>query len=990
MAIVSVPRLVLACAALCLLIGAPTATAIELSDLLTGYTVSSWTQREGVKFGSVRATVQDGEGFLWVGTNNGLVRFDGSHFSTWEALGGAPLPQRAIRSLLATTDGALWIGFAEGGVCRVPRGAQACEAREPGAPTGGVSSLLEDESHTVWAAAAEGVFYWHSGEWGEAGASFFGSASALAMSSGHVLVGTDKGLFEIERSGTAWRRLDAHATPRAVVVDRTGRVFATDAARGYRVVAGVTDLKATSGRGFSLLEDRRGNIWVGTLGQGLWRIDAETQAVRYLLSLTGLPSDGIYSLSEDRDGNIWVGTTEGLTRLFPQRTKQLTGVGLVRGVLSSGSGVWVATTEKLLLVDQTVQMPALGTIALNGAIFQAIHRTRNGKIVVATSDGVSTLERGALRPLPNAESLHQIVWIAGDTTDGLWLYDRTGGLNYWRDNTATRPKSKVLQEVRVTAAHTGDDGTVWLGSADGRILRLRAGSHVVTTFDSTSGLPGGPILAIHEDGAARLWVATYGAISRLVDRRFDSVTFRSSLLREISSVVTDERNNVWLGTTGGLVRISTAEIERALQQADHEPRYALLGRLEGMAGLPSLDYSDTGRVAFTKDHRIWFVTGRGVSIVDPAEFETASPPAMPRIYSVIVDGAESLVANQKLELSSRVKKIVINYNAIDLNLPRRKFRYRLDNFDSSWTAGNLDQSAQYTNLRPGHYIFRVQVSNDQESWQDETAVSVNIRPPFYQTARFIIWSAVTGVGVLWLAWAVHVRRLHSSFAMLFAERARMGREIHDTLLQGLVGVALQLDNIAAEDGSASLRTELVNLKGRIEGHVREARQSILNLRSPAWNDTLAQLLRREALTHNGTTPVEFSVAGKPYECAAGVCEEMVMIVREAVINANKHAEATHVLVQLTYATTALRVVVADNGRGFEYESVEAVNGHYGLVGMKERARVVDGTVEIVSVKGAGTSIELIVPTRLMRLRIMMRKVLRLGREDSGAFVPAND
>ncbi len=339
------------------------------------------------------------------------------------------------------------------------------------------------------------------------------------------------------------------------------------------------------------------------------------------------------------------------------------------------------------------------------------------------------------------------------------------------------------------------------------------------------------------------------------------------------------------------------------------------------------------------------------------------------IEGVIADGRHFNPAPE-LRLPSNTSHLQIDFAALTLADPMRvRFRYRLEGFDHSWVDGGTGRQAVYTNLPPRAYRFRVVASNNDGIWnQPGNVLDFAIEPMFYQTTWFYVLSVVTVALLVWASWQFRVRQVRRQFALVLAERIRMSRAIHDTLLQGLVGIALQFDNLAnnLDSSSSSARNHFVRIRRQVEEYIREARQSIWDLRSPRLEThDLAVALRETGERALSGTSAQFEVAitGSPHRCPPPVEEQVLLIGQEALNNAARHARARRVRLELHYVDSRLRLRVSDDGCGFDLEEAYHTNDHYGLMSMRERAAQVGGELNISTRPGAGTEVEAIVPTR---------------------------
>jgi signal transduction histidine kinase len=367
---------------------------------------------------------------------------------------------------------------------------------------------------------------------------------------------------------------------------------------------------------------------------------------------------------------------------------------------------------------------------------------------------------------------------------------------------------------------------------------------------------------------------------------------------------------------------------------------------------------------------LWFARGGALTSVTPTHLaDTLRPlPQFVRIEGVVTDdGAVPDLA--KSVLSSSTRRIEINYTALALTAPNKmRFRYRLDGFDADWVDAGTRRQAFYTNLGPGTYVFRVEASANDGRWGDSSAAwRFRREPRFVQTRAFYIGSVVLlslfAVGI----WKVRIRMVHREFAAVLAERLRLSREIHDTLLQNLVGLALQFDVLADGVGTftADARYRLVRIRKQVEGYVREARQSVYELRSPSppsCPDLATSLIEFGAEAASGTTAFESHVEGDPPEYSAKLRRAVTRIGQEAITNAVRHADARRIRLDLRFEPGAIALRVADDGCGFDVERVQsAAADHYGLVSMRERTEDIGAQLEITSEKDRGTIVQLRAP-----------------------------
>jgi signal transduction histidine kinase/ligand-binding sensor domain-containing protein len=962
------------------------ATAADLPGVVRDYTITSWGQRDGFPLGSTWAIAQDDDGYLWIGTDAGLFRFDGVRFLPWTPPEADPPLRGSVRSLLAAHDGSLWIGFGEAGrAVRVQRGQTRIYGEAEGLPGVAVTALVQDADHAVWASSSRGLFVLRGEHFERIGPEVGlpdGPAYGIRVDrGGRLAVGTGAGVFRHNATSARFEQLagEQEGVPRSLTDDAEGRLFVTDSILGFRQAGEELARPADPmrrGRGYTLFHDSHNNMWVGTLGQGLWRVRPGGAGGAFVIErtteLTGLSSDGVISLMEDRDGNLWVGTSEGLNRLVPRRILRITDLGLVTGVESAPEGqVWVGTIDELIRFSASDPDKPLERVALSGSRLRTMHAD-GGALWAVTDRGVVGLRgrENVLRPIAGTEPLRQVAALASDAAGNLWLYDEGRGLFILRNGTLTPfPVPEQRQGDRIALIHGDDAGRVWLCFASGELGEIASGT--LRMHDAGSGFEPSLVHAVHEDGDGVLWFARNDGLTRYADGRFVTLTREKGFpLRNLTGLVEDQRHNFWIGSNLGIARVSRAEVEKAFAGEGKPIPYTLFDRSDGIASLPRAVYSLGRPATRASDDRMWFVTGAGVTIIDPKALEAVRPAAPVRVERVIADDV-IYEAAPGLRLPARSSRVQIDYTVVNLTSPlRTNFRYRLEGFDTDWIAAGTGRQAYYTNLPPRDYRFVVVARNSEGMPLSETAWAFSIAPTFYQT-RWFAAAIIALVGLAgWGAWRLRLRQVRREFSLLLHERTRLSREIHDTLLQSLVGVALQFDALAGELPAAAGRTrdQLVRMRRQVEEHIREARHSIWNLRSPTLRGRdLATALRSfaEQATSSSKMTVAVDVAGAPVRRIPRVEAELLRIGQEAITNAVRHSGGSRIDVRLQYDPDNVVLSIADDGGGFDLARTEREpNGHYGLVTMRERAAEVGGTLSIESRAPVGTRISVIVPHSL--------------------------
>ncbi|MDR1989357.1 MAG: histidine kinase, partial [Acidobacteriaceae bacterium] len=927
------------------------ARAVDLHDVLIDYTMTSWNRKDGLT-GPIWAIEQDTDGFLWLGTEEGLVRFDGVRFVPWETLNGSQLPHSAVRALHIAHDGSLWVGFAAGGVARIQGKNVQLVSQINDTDTGLVTAIVEDHHEGIWVAGSGGLFLFNENRWEQLGsqqdAPESGYLSAYVDSAGTVWVGTESGSFRRPESDQRFQPIDtATGMVRSLSIsaDPKGGIWTSDPIDGFRPLDDRVPPRSTqSGRGYRLLHDRDGNLWVATIGQGLWRVrnagDPAHQTIEKATVLSGLSSDAARSVFEDRDSNIWVGTTEGLDRLVPHRITPLTGMGIVSTIDASESGyVWVGTEDELTRFSRVNKQwqPDPVRIPIRGA--RLVRSSGRNTTWLLSTDSLTRVDglTATHVNLPPGMLPSAIEAVASDLRGGLWAV--ADGQILHADGTAMQvvghPKALT---GHVTAATTDHTGRLWLAFGN-TLLGVLSSNGQFDTYGPDQGLTGGLYYALHEDRHGAIWMSSSTGLSRFQNGKFLTIGRANGLpATGVYALAEDDHDDLWLATSTGVLRVAHSEIEAVVSDARYQMHFRVYDTLDGLAGFP-VQLSDRNAVR-AADGTLWFITSRGISIADPRDLVASRITPKITIDEILVND----VPLSDASLPAGAAKLQIEYTAPELTYPlRTRFRYRLDGFDTDWVDAGLRRQVLYTNLPPRHYTFRVAVSDDEGRWStSENTWAFSIAPRFFQTWWFYLLTFLTLSGLIAAAWQLRLRQLRYEFSLVLGERVRLSRELHDTLLQSLVGLALEFDAVSKtiETSPTAARSRVVKIRERVEEYIREARRSIWSLRSSALETAdLADALRAsgERSTSDHNIDFRLRVVGAPQRQPANVEHQILRIGQEAILNAVRHGDPKTIEMELRYTADALVLRVSDDGCGFNPNRLpDRTTDHYGITTMSER------------------------------------------------------
>ena len=989
------------------LFGSPPALALDPSLEVSQYAHTTWRVRDGFFKGNIYSIAQTPDGYLWLGTEFGLFRFDGVRSIPWQPPAGQHLPDNNIHRLLAARDGTLWIGTFAG--LAMWSGGKLTPRPELGG--GVVTSLIEDREGTVWAGAWGSpngrLCAMRSGGaqcYGEDGA-FGRLVSALSEdSSGTLWVGAQSGLWRW-KPGPPKR----YATPQLQISDLSkvedGRLLiavygaglmqlAGDKVEPYLVRGAISTIGLLQNRDVNsnrLLQDRDGGLWIGTVERGLihvhhGRTDVFTRS-------NGLSGDVIFSLFEDREGNVWVATTGGLDRFreLPVATlsvKQGLSSDATQSVLAATDGsVWVGTHDGLTRWKNGQTTIFGKTNGLPDDAMQSLFQDDHGRIWVSTARGLAYFQDGRLVAV-NGVRGGEVYGITGDTAGNLWLSEDQGLLHFVEGHLVEQiPWSELGRRENASVLLSDrEHGGVWLGFWLGGGVSYFKDRQLRVSYTVANGLGEGhvPDLRFDRDGA--LWAATEGGLSRIKDGRIATLTSRNGLpCNTIHWTIEDDDRSFWLYTACGLVRIARTELDAWIAEPKRRIETSAWDAGDGVRLRSVAATRYTPRVAKSTDGKLWFVTNDGVQVLDPHHLPVnkLAPPV--RIEQIVADHKiywQNLpgTAASSLRLPARTRDLQIDFTALSLVAPEKvHFKYKLEGQDSDWREVVNDRQVQYSNLAPGTYRFRVIASNNSGVWNDQgDTLEFSIAPAYYQTNWFRALCAVFFMALLWAAYWWRVRQMHHQFEMTLdarvSERTRIARELHDTLLQGFHGVLLRFQTAfqLLPERPVEAKEKLGSAIEQAAEAITEGRDAVQGLRDSTTqtNDlalaisTLGEELAADSTGHRPAFRV--AVEGQSRDLHPLLRDEVYKIAAEALRNAFLHANATQVEVEIRYDDERFRLRLRDDGKGIDAAilSRQGKERHFGLPGMRERATLMGAKLTVWSEVDAGTEVEVRVPASI--------------------------
>ena len=947
-----------------LLTSAAIALALEPTTPLAGYSRQSWVMENGLPQNTVQALAQTTDGFLWIGTEVGLVRFDGNGFLTYDQNSKPALPGNDITCLFPAQDGSLWVGTSSG-LARFKEGQIKSFTTADGLPANNVRDIGQNPDGSVWFLAGGDLVQFNGKSFDKFEVVVYsktnpniihsqplpGERYAVATTT-TLTIGRDKRSeihFAVGK-GLPGSRIQS------LFADRSGALWIGTNAGLVRYVSGkldrfpLTDSLATASI-LSILEDHEGNLWIGTESGGLHILRDER--FRTLGSRDGLSSDSTTTVVEDTAGTLWIGTS---------------GYGL-NAVTRSGAAF--TKTRTYTVRD-----------GLTSDIILSLSAAPDGDLWVGTPDGLNRIHHGAINTFSTADGLPDdfIRSLHVDADNSLWIGTRRG-LAHLTSNTGlhidTYTQATGLGSDLVGAMARDTNGNLWVATLAGLSRIAGNPGPRITNFTTANGLSSNVITSLLPRSNGTLLIGTQDhGWNSWNGQSFAPVANTALSQTTIHAILDDQSGHLWFATANGIARCD----------CDNTGAPATgLGRGGGMNGGCShwmefgpADGLRTRQMATSshpsawrsRDGLLWFATPKGLVEVDPAHFpvNTVKPPVA--LVRFAVDDIDQSLNDASLRVPAGHNHFQFDYAGLSFTAPQKvRYRYMLEGFDHQWTEAGARRSAYYTSIPPGHYTFRVQAANNDGLWNTTgTSLSFQLRPHFYQTIWFYLLLLAFAGALVFLALRLRLLRAEREFRAVLAERNRIAREVHDTLAQGYVGVSVQLEvlsELLRQNKNEAAARQLDTTRQHVREGLADARQSIWALRSQATGEnTLPVQLRRATERTNGHgIEATFSLYGAYRPMPPGTEREILRIAQEAIHNVKKHAGAKHLTVQLEYGPAELALIVKDDGSGFDSSNgAGSPEGHYGLTGMYERASLIGGTLEVTSELGTGTTVHLHVTT----------------------------
>ncbi len=951
--------------------------AAAQTGVFSGYTRHVWQVTDGLPEPTIQSFAQTRDGYLWIGTSGGLVRFDGAHFTVFNRQNTLALHENSIFCLMVARDGALWIGTEGGGIAHLLNGRFQSWTTQEGLSSDFVRALFQDAQGTIWAGTDNGLMQFRQGRFVRVD----GTAAIPALSVHAIFQDRDGRLWAggfrlvcIEHGQARFVSLGSgfgQNMVKSIGQTRDGTLWVgtvagleamAPAQHRFRPVAGIASTVRT------LRQTSDGALWIGTIGQGVFVL--RNGALTHILA-PALPGNTVLNFFEDGEHDLWIGAQTGLLRLTPSPVEIVpfpspsdSDFGTV--YRDRDGSLWVASAQLFqwkngVFVART--LPGLG-----GAHVRNVFRDRSGALWAGT-DG-SGLFRICGGKTTHFSTLNTFIRAIAEARDGSLWVGTDGGLNhiaavhgklamrqYFVGNGLIYPSIRALAVDR--------NGDLWVGTDRG-VNHVRGDSFLNDAAIAPLGQM--KVWAIHEDADGGLWFGTRdNGLYRLRAGQLAHFTIEDGLASNaIYQILEDSAGHLWLSGPNGVAVVNRHELDA--QAGSAARHFALTFYSTADMAANTQIYGGTqsaGSIAPQGD--VWFPSNLGAIHILPVELHPLPPPVL-AIERVLADG-RMIAPDRPVRLAPGNERLEFDFAPIQMRAQDSlRFRTMLDGFDKTWSPPSTARSADYTNLPAGRYRFRVQVFDaGNPGAVREIAIAVVQRPFFYRTWWFIAACALLFALAILGFYRSRVRQVRARFEAVLEERSRLAREMHDTVIQGCTGASALLEASSMQSAPEHGGAGLINMaRLQLRNTIDEAREAIWNLRQSGDAHSLGERLEGIArqLSDEFKIPVAWSLCGAPFAVSEPVAHDLLMVAREAVCNSLLHGHPSQVSMVLRYERRELILELTDDGCGFDPAQAAGASGHhFGLKGMKERVARSGGKFHLAAAPGKGARIEVKMPLK---------------------------
>ena len=993
---------VLSTAVLCLI----AATTLPLIPIVSAQTtpaqhfkLEKWTTEQGLPGDTVKAITQTRDGYLWIGTQAGISRFDGVRFTVFDQTNVKELRSNECSVLLEGKEGELWIGTVGGGLTKYQGGKFTTYGQSEGLASEAVNGLYEDRSGRLFITSYGKVTVREKGQFtivnppdsviyaypffdddegrvwtfNSSGLSYNSSGALSFYKDGKFTAGKDaESQFPLKvnrsfypfrsRAGTFWTH---QRDDDSVAHFQNGHTNVSP----FGLPKNESMVRAA--------EDSSGTLWLGSSLHKIycWSDGHLTEvAIEDNAYLTS-----IFTIYPDREGNVWIGSNDGLRKL---KSRAFDAYSTAEGLSNercwtifedSRGDIWIGTDIGLNRWRNGKFDSFHKSDGLVGESVISIAEDKEGQLWMATTGGLGSFKDGQFKSYHKEDGLldNNVRSVYVDRDGRLWV-GSVGGLQLFENGVFKSYTTREgLSQNGIMSTFQDSSGALWVQTTNG-LNRFRNGRFEV--FRKENGLSSNIVISAIEGNDGVVWFGTLGGgVVRFKNEKFAAITNAAGLPDDtITRILMDDQGDLWMGCLRGVFRVTQQELNAVADGKQSSVTCVLYGKADGIL---STDISGGPQPAGwrTNDGRMMFPTAKGIVVVDPRKLlrNSIKPPVF--IEDFVVDKSRTKLVNG-VSLPAGSRGLEFQYTGLSfVHSDRVKFKYMLEGWDHEWVDAGERRVAFYTNLPPGDYTFRVIAANNDGVWNEEGAsLSFVLRPYFFQTMWFLFLCAAALVATGWAVYRLRLKQLKREFEAVLTERNRIARELHDSLAQGFTSVSMQLEATSAKLLTApdSARDHLNQARLLVRGSLAEARRTVRDLRSEHLEGAdLGMALKKVAhqLMSGTDTKIDVRSNGQLSGLSDQVEGALLRVGQEALTNAIKYARASQIDVNINRSGGKLELTITDNGCGFDPQSgIKSSNGGgFGLPGMKERIAQIGGRLLIESSVGKGTSIFASVPVSVM-------------------------
>jgi len=972
------------------------------APMVSDYVVHVWQAENGLPQDSVTSVLQTRNGYIWIGTYSALARFDGVHFTVFDAGTTPSMLNSRVTSLFEARDGTLWIGHEDGAVTDYRAARFETKEFQTTWMDKAIFYIGEDDTGDIWLASRDHIFTrMRDGQTCPSPPDKDKRWVSIAISPKGIWLAGEKTVSVLQHGNLAPMQFGVQPPDniQGICPGKDGGFWVANNGslqewKGAKCLKDWGPMPWDLNQITTMFETGRGKVVVGTSKQGLYVVSGPGTTLHFSRA-NGLPSDWITSGMEDREGDVWLGTRDGLVMLHPTGITVAAPPDKYDGypVLSVATGsegqLWAATEGMGIYRLKDGEWSHYGKESgLSNIYVWAVSPDVNGHLWAGTWGGVfvqngNTFERppGLGFTLPALALFHETngdTWVG--TCKGLWRYHN--GKAEWV------VQGGQLASTDVRCIERDKKGVLWFGTFGGGLGCLKDGK--LQQFRKTDGLPSDFVQCLRMEADGTLWIGTFdGGLARFKDGHFSTVNWNVGLPgNDIGDIEDDGHGFFWISSNSGIMRISLTNLDSCADGLTQKIYYRLFAENEGV---PTMGCSGGLQPSGCKlpDGRLMFPSSEGVVTIDPENVPTnlMCPPV--HLEDVLVDNNKMgrNPGSPALRIPPGLHRLEINYTALSYSSPDRVlFKYWLEGMDKDWGSAGTQRAALYNDLPPGNYTFHVMACNNDGMWNKRGAqISFAVLPFFWQELWFRILAGATALslvaGIVWLDARQRLRRKLERIEQQYAveqERVRIAHNIHDDLGTYLTRIIMLSD--PARNRSENGSSTAVNLNNIHETacELTEAMGETVWAVNPQ-HDTLDSLINylqkfaQEFLSHAGIRcRLDMPFQLPPWSLSAEMRHNLFMAFKETLNNIVKHAGASEVQISLIIESTGFLLLIRDNGLGIAGDTATNGvvkqkadrNGGNGLRNIQRRITRIGGRCEINTVPRLGTCVEFKVPIRI--------------------------